>query len=75
MCAPRLSRSEWTSTTKLLEAQLKQVISVSEPTPDEAQRAIGNSKGGGIGSRALSHLDILESSSSLRHVYGGYLSI
>ena len=73
MCAPRRSRSGWTSATKLLRAQLKQVISVSEPTPDEAQRAIGNSKGE-IGGLALSLPDTLESLSSLRHVYGGYLS-
>lgn len=46
MCAPRLSRSEWTSATKLLGAQLMQVISVSESTPDEVQRAIWNLRGG-----------------------------
>ena len=71
-CVPRLSRSKWTSATKLLGALLKQVISTSEPVPDEVQRAIENSEGGLVVAHSCS--PISSSSSSLRHVYGGYLS-
>ena len=59
--------------SKVTWALSKQVVSSSKPISDEVQRAIGNSKKGGL-VVACSCFLISESLSILHHVYGGYLS-